>query len=85
MTYMSLGVFSIQPIGAVPKGATIIYFRLGLNTDFISSADGISLKATGKVSLLSRGIVLAQFSKLIKDRKITALPYSEFLYKFSLD
>lgn len=78
-------MFSIQPIGAVPEGATIIYFRLGLNTDFVTSADGISLKATGKVSLLSRGIVLAQFSKLIKDRKITVLPYSESLYRFSLD
>jgi len=30
------GIFVIQPIGSIPEGATIIYWRSGLNLPFIS-------------------------------------------------
>lgn len=41
--YFSFGFFVIQPIGAIPDGATVLYFRPGLHVTFISSADGILL------------------------------------------
>lgn len=79
----TLGIFVVQPIGAVPEGATIIYFRLGLDLPFISSADGFLLKTTGSVSLLGRGVVLGKIGELISDRKIISLPYNHFLYLIS--
>lgn len=82
-SYLSIGAFVIQPIGAVPEGATIIYFRMGLNIDFISSADGILLEREQQVSLLNRAVVLAQMGKIITERKMFSLPYVEELYLIS--
>jgi hypothetical protein len=81
--YFSFGFFVIQPIGAVPKGATIFYFRLGMNTSFISSADGIILDSDQEVSLLSRLMVMGAFAESAKNRKIITLPYSKSLYLIS--
>lgn len=39
------GIFIIQPIGAIPEGATIVYWRSGLNVPFIASADGLLVKS----------------------------------------
>lgn len=81
----TLGIFVVQPIGALPEGATVIYFRAGLNIPFIASADGMLAKDGGGVSLLGRGIVLGAVAKNIEDRKIITLPYSETLYLWSTD
>lgn len=81
--YLSFGFFIIQPIGAVPEGATIFYFRIGLNTPFITSADGFILDNDQSVSILSRAIVLGTLSEKIRPRKIMTLPYSHSLYKIS--
>lgn len=81
--YFSLGLFVIQPIGAVPEGTSIVYFRIGLNTSFISSADGLVIKNGRKLSLLNRGIALATMSSEMESRKLFALPYSEFLFNIS--
>jgi hypothetical protein len=77
------GIFVIQPIGAIPQGTTIVYWRAGLDLPFIASPDGI-LEKTGKgVSLLGRGIVLAELSPVIIDRQIIRLGYSKVLYNIS--
>jgi hypothetical protein len=81
--YFGLGLFVIQPIGAVPNGATVVYWRLGTNMPFISSADGISEKTTGSVSLLGRGLVLGMVAKVLEGRKIVSLPYISALYAIS--
>lgn len=81
--YFTMGLFVVQPIGAIPEGTTVLYWRLGTNLPFISSADGIILETGQGVSLLSRGIVLGTVGGVIKDRKIANFPYSESLYLIS--
>ncbi len=79
------GIFVIQPIGAIPEGATIVYWKSGinLNLDFISSADGILEKSGTGVSLLGRGVILSKVAEPIKEREIFRFGYSETLYLWS--
>ena len=44
---LCFGFFVVQPIGLLPEGTTIVYWRLGTNYDFIESADGIVKKTCG--------------------------------------
>jgi hypothetical protein len=81
--YFCFGLFIIQPLGMLPEGATVVYFRLGLNLPFISSADGLILKKSKDVSLLERGLMMATLSKPIIERKIVTLPYFNTLYLVS--
>ena len=81
--YLCVGVFVLQPIGAVPEGATVLYWRFGTNMSFISSADGMLLDNDQGVSLLGRGIVLGKVGELMEQRKIVSLPYSRSLYLLS--
>ena len=77
------GIFVIQPIGAIPDGVTIVYWRSGLNLPFVASADGL-LEASGEgVSLLGRGILLGDLADPIKKREIFRIGYSETLYLWS--
>jgi hypothetical protein len=85
--YLCCGVFVIQPIGAIPDGTTIVYWRVGTKLPFIASADSL-LDESGPwsgpgVSLLGRAIVLAKMSDALKDRKIINLPYCKMLYLWS--
>lgn len=77
------GIFVIQPIGAIPKGTTIVYWRVGMDLPFISSADGLLEKSGVGVSLLGRGIMLAKYAKPIKEKEFFRLSYSETLYLYS--
>jgi hypothetical protein len=77
------GIFVIQPIGAVPEGATIIYWRNELNLPFIASADGILVESGAGVSLLGRGLALATLGKPVLENEILRLPYSRTLYLWS--
>ena len=77
------GIFVIQPIGAIPEGATIFYWRNGMNIPFISSADGLLEKSGSGVSLLGRGLILAKIAEPIKEREIFRFDYSETLYLWS--
>ena len=81
--YFLCGIFVIQPIGAIPDGATVVYFRYDTNMSFISSADGMLDKTGAGVSLLGRGIALGAIAKGIEDKKICSLPYSRTLYLIS--
>jgi len=77
------GIFVIQPIGAVPQGATIIYWRSGLNLPFISSADGLLDESGAGVSLLGRGMILAKLAEPITEREVFRFGYSETIYLWS--
>jgi hypothetical protein len=77
------GFFVIQPIGAIPNGVTIVYWRAGLNMPFITSADGLLNDSDNKVSILGRGLILANLSEPILKRKIFRFGYSETLYLWS--
>ena len=81
--WFSFGVFVIQPIGAIPKGLTIIYFRLGINLPFISSPDGIVIDSGNELSIWSRLGAMASVSEPISKRTILRLEYSESLYLIS--
>ena len=47
------GFFVIQPIGALPEGTTIWYFRPGINMSLIESADGMLLKDEGRICIIT--------------------------------
>lgn len=83
--YFTTGLFIVQPMGAIPDGATVWYWRTSTNLPFISSADGLQLERIGKVSILGRAITLGVVAKTIKDKKIATLPYSKTLYLISTD
>jgi hypothetical protein len=78
------GIFVVQPIGMLPKGTTIIYWRTGLNLPFISSADGLLSESGMKVSLLSRGMMLGEVVSTIKEKEIMRIAYSEWLFNLSM-
>lgn len=73
------GVFTVQPIGAIPEGVTIIYHSRGPEMPVFSSPDGLCLQMQGSVSLLCRGAALAGGEQLL-DREILRLPYSHSAY-----
>lgn len=77
------GIFVIQPIGALPEGATIVYWRAGLNLPFVSSADSVLLDSDAGVSLLGRGMVLAKLAEPIREKEIARFAYSETFYLWS--
>jgi hypothetical protein len=81
--YFATGFFVIQPIGALPEGATVWYWRYNTGLPFISSADGFLVDNQRDVSLLNRGFVLAVLVESITQLKIASLPYSKTLYLIS--
>src|SRR6187551_1640395 len=83
MFYFSVGFFVIQPIGAIPDGVTVMYFRIGLNVSFISSPDGILIDNDLGVSLMNRMMTMGAFGEVVSERKIVRLPYSEAMYLIS--
>lgn len=72
------GVFTVQPIGALPEWVTFIYRSRG-EVPFFSSPDGMCLEMQGSVSLLCRGAALAAVTELT-DRIIIRLPYNHWAY-----
>jgi hypothetical protein len=81
--YLVTGFFIVQPIGAIPKGASVWYFRFGLKLPFISSADGLLVKEGMGVSLFGRAMMMGKLFELIQNRIIFKLPYSNALYSIS--
>jgi hypothetical protein len=73
------GVFTIQPIGALPEGITIIYHSRNPNMPFFSSPDGLCLEIQGSVTLLCRLAGLSALEEL-NDRIVLRLPYSHWAY-----
>jgi len=73
------GVFTIQPIGALPEGITFIYHSRNSEMPFFSSPDGLCLRLGGNVSLFCRMAALSASADLT-DRIILKLPYSRWAY-----
>ena len=76
LLFFCIGLYTVQPIGALPQGITLVVWRHS-GEPFFNSPDAFSIKRTGGVSLLSRGLALGQAPV---DRIIIRLPYSEFAY-----
>ena len=81
--YFFTGFFVVQPIGAIPEGVTIWYFRNDINLPFISSPDGIILEKEGHVNLLGRAIILSSVMDSLEGKRICNLPYQKWMYKIS--
>jgi hypothetical protein len=73
------GVYTIQPIGMLPDGVTVIYYGRGAEMPFFSSPDGLCLQELGEVSLLCRMSAMAGSTELT-ERIILRLPYSHWAY-----
>lgn len=83
--FATTGLFVVQPIGAIPEGVTVWYWRYDTNLPFVSSPDGLSIEATGGVSLFSRSAALSQAMDVIGDKIIARLPYVHGLYRITTD
>jgi hypothetical protein len=77
------GFFAVPPIGAVPEGVTIWYFRSGLNIPFTSSPDSLAMDESGRLSLMGRASGIAAFMDVAEDRIIARLPFSRAIYQRS--
>ena len=77
------GIFIIQPLGSIPEGVTIVYWRNGIDLPFIASPDGLIEKSGQGVSLFARGMMLAKYSEPIKKNEILRLGYSETIFTWS--
>jgi hypothetical protein len=51
--YLNVGLFTIQPIGAVPEGITLVLWR-NPKRPFFDSADRLCMDVQGGVTLLCR-------------------------------
>jgi hypothetical protein len=74
-----MGVYSVQPIGAIPEGGLVIVWRAS-GEQFFNSADALCLKVQGGVSLLCRGLA---FERAPTNRIILRLPYQHWAYLLS--
>jgi hypothetical protein len=74
-----MGFYTVQPIGALPQGVTLVVWRAS-GEPFFNSPDAVCLKVQGSVSLLCRGLAMA---KTPVDRIILRLPYIEWAYLMS--
>jgi hypothetical protein len=77
--YIFCGFYTVQPIGALPEGATAIVWR-DSGEPFFNSADALCLERMGSVSLMCRGMAMVQGPT---DRIIVRLPYMHFAYTMS--
>lgn len=76
---VKMGFYSIQPIGAVPEGATAIVWREE-GEPFFNSADGLCLERVGEVSLMCRVMAAGQAPT---ERIVMRLPYQRWAYLLS--
>lgn len=77
--YVFCGFYTIQPIGALPEGKTAIVWR-NSGEPFFNSPDALCLGRLGGVTLMCRGMAMAQAPT---DRIIFRLPYQGWAYSAS--
>lgn len=77
--WLFCGVFTIQPIGALPDGATLVIWR-GAARPLFDSPDKLCLDVQGGVSLLCRA---AAIGALKPSQIVLRLPYLEWTYLIS--
>lgn len=80
---LTTGFFVMQPVGALPEGVTVWYFRVGYDLPFVVSPDGYSLETVGSVSTLTRMTAASALIEVIEPRTIARLPYIRALYLVS--
>lgn len=78
--YKNFSIFVVQPIGAIPEGATFIVPRTA-NLAFVDSADALCERLMQGVSLMCRVTMLTQ--AVDPDEIYFRLPYQEWLYSYS--
>ena len=78
--YTQITIFVIQPLDALPKGVIVIMLKKG-NLEFIDSADAVCQRIQGKVTLICRGLIIAEIAK--NSTVLFRLPYSKFIYQIS--
>lgn len=74
--FTKIGLYTVQPIGAIPEGRTLVIWR-NSGEPFFNSPDALCLERLGGVSLLCRGIAI---NEAPLDRIILRLPYQEWAY-----
>lgn len=79
--YALCGIYTIQPIGALPEGKTLLVWRQS-GSPFFDSPDGTCLRRTGSVSILCRLIALKAAPV---DHIIMRFAYSRWAYMQSTD
>ena len=79
--YFLFGLYSIQPIGAIPEGVTALVWRAS-DEPFFNSPDGRCLERTGSVSIICR---MAALSAGPQERIVIRLPYMHWAYLASTD
>jgi hypothetical protein len=79
--YLITGFYTVQPIGALPLGGTVVVWR-AQGEPFFNSADALCLKIQGGVSLLCRGLA---FQRAPVDRIIMRLRYQRWAYLLSTE
>lgn len=77
--YTFCGLYTVQPIGALPEGGTVIVWR-ATGEPFFNSPDALCIERMGGVSLLCRGMAMGQGPI---ERIIIRLPYQEWAYSAS--
>lgn len=77
--YFAFGLFVVPPLGSLKDGSTVLYFRLGLPSSFLSSPVGMLRRRGDDTHVLGRIVGLGKLGKQINDRKIAIFPYSETL------
>ncbi|KFX20807.1 hypothetical protein [Pectobacterium betavasculorum] len=80
--YNKITIFSIQPVGALPDGATVVMWRKG-DMRFFESPDAICLRKVGSVSLMCRAMAMGSIGE--NPEIIMRLPYIEKAYLLSTD
>jgi hypothetical protein len=70
------GFYTIQPIGALPEGRTLVVWRAA-QEPFFNSPDAMCLDRMGGVSLMCRMIAMGQAPT---DRIVVRLPYIKSAY-----
>ena len=75
--YNKITIFTVQPIGSVPDGVTIVMWKKG-DMRFFESADGICMQKMGGVNLLCRAKVIGD--SVDRNNIILRLPSSEYAY-----
>ncbi|QKJ90924.1 hypothetical protein [Agrobacterium pusense] len=73
-------IIVVQPIGALPEGATIVAAGLG-NVRLIDSPDAMCSRQQGGVSLLCRAAALGAIAD--SGKILLRLPYSETLFRIT--
>jgi len=75
--YFCFGLYTVQPIGALPAGITVVVWRAGYNEPFFDSPDATCLRVQNGVSLLCR---LAAFNAAPINRIVLRLPFQDWAY-----